>query len=108
MHVGSIATPKPNISVRYATKGRCNFANLVRVLTAKLEEIAPEEGRFVELLDLFQVLLVDIFAQGSLPSRFVRDQRLEHRADHVELGRGRAWKVGISYNSIVFKLVMRM
>ena len=40
--------------------------------TIVAEKIAPEEGRLVEVVDGSEVLYVDIFPQGLLPSAFVR------------------------------------
>ena len=43
----------------------------------------------MKLVDLHEDVAVDVLAEGALPARLVRDQRLQHRPHHVELRRAR-------------------
>lgn len=60
-------------------RGRC-------LLTTEVDEVGPEEGGLVELIDLAEVLSVQLLPQCLLASRLVRDERLKHCAHHVQLG----------------------
>lgn len=72
-------------------KNKFNLCDQERnfVSTGKSEQIVPVERRFVELVNLDQILSVDVLPQSSFPAGFVSNQRFQHCPHHVELSRGR-------------------
>ena len=65
-----------------------------RALTTEVEQVGVEEGLPVELLDVQDGGTLQPATQGLLGAALVRDERLQHGPDHVQLLGGGAERGG--------------
>ena len=69
------------------SSGRSSLPYNIHVLTTKVEQVTEEETGLVEGLKLREVALLEVPPQW-LPPSLLREERLQHRTHHVELGAG--------------------